>query len=547
MNTRGLKHTSDNRHLLSRRRLIGSASGLGVGATLSTTSLLSHPAFTRTVTAQEAGGVGILASAVDIPNIDPAVGHDGAIATAQKHVYDTLYRHIGNPPELVPWLATGHEVNDDATEWTFTLDERATFSDGSPLTSDAVVYSTQRLLDVNQGVAWMFSDVMERDGVTAPDPQTVVFTLTKPYAPFLHAIAWLFILNPAVVQENEVDGDLGRGWLSSNAAGSGPFTISRWEPGNLYQFDANPDYWRGWESDHVESYIHQVSAESSTKRLALQSGEIQFADWLSPQDRNLLSETPGIAVPKETSITTYTLKMNSKVGPTSDVNVRRALSYAFDYEAMIQVMSGFATRLAGPLPETIFSAIKDPVYQTDIEKAKEELAKSEEWADGFDIEYVYVAGLEEERQTGQILLDQLRNLNINLTITPMEWANAVALFEDPEMSPAIFPIYSGSDFPDPDNYLWQSFHSSMAGTWTGANHYENPELDTLLEEARSTVDEAKRTELYTQAQEILIEEAVELYVFTSIEGLAHVETVQGYQYGPVMGSDIWWYDISLGS
>jgi peptide/nickel transport system substrate-binding protein len=506
---------------------------------------LALPAAPVAARARQEGAVAIFASAVDIPNIDPAIGHDGAISVTQKHVYDTLYRHLGNPPELVPWLATGHTVSDDATEWTFTLDERAVFQDGTPVTAEAVVYSTQRIIELNQGVAWMFADILTADGVTAPDPQTVQFNLSKPFAPFLHATAWIFVLNPEQVAANETDGDMGQGWLTSNAAGSGPFMISRWEPGNLYQFDANPDYWKGWEGEHVSGYVHQVSVESSTKRLALQNGDAQFADWLSPQDKTLLSRMEGIVVPQEPSISTYTVKMNNQVGPTADVNVRRALSYAFDYQAMIDVMAGFASRIAGPLSPSLTGALQTPVYETDLDKAREELAKSPEYADGFDIEFVYVTGLEEERQTGQILLDQLSQLNINVTITGMEWANAVALFADPQQSPALFPIYSGSDYPDPDAYLWPAFHSSSAGTWMGASHYSNPEVDAMLEEARSTTDEGQRLDLYEAIQQTLVDEAVELYLWSPLEGIPHRAEVQGYQYTPVMGSDPWWYGISL--
>lgn len=527
---------------LTRRDLLGGAVASGALAGLGGALALPAPARAR-----QEGAIGILTSAVDIPNIDPAIGHDGAISVTQKHVYDTLYRHLGNPPELVPWLATEHTVSDDAMEWTFTLDERATFHDGSPVTAEAVVFSTQRILSLNQGVAWMFADILAADGVTAVDPQTVKFTLAKPFAPFLNATTWIFVLNPAEVAANETDGDQGQAWLTSNAAGSGPFTISRWEPGNLYQFDANPDYWRGWEGEHVAGYVHQVSQESSTKRLALQSGEVQFADWLSPQDKTLLEKMPEIVVPRDQAIETYTIKMNNAVGPTSDVNVRRALSYAFDYAAMLEVMSGFAARIAGPLSPALSGALQTPLYETDIEKAKAELAKSEEYADGFNIEFVYVTGLEEERQTGQILLDQLKPLNINVTITGMEWANAVALFADPETSPALFPIYSGSDYPDPDAYLWPAYHSSSAGTWMGADHYNNPDIDAMLEEARSTADEQARLGLYEKIQQQLVDEAVELYLWTPLGGVPHRAEVQGYQYCPVMGSDPWWYGISLGA
>ncbi|HET9662571.1 MAG TPA: ABC transporter substrate-binding protein [Thermomicrobiales bacterium] len=523
---------------LSRRSLFKGAAA-GAGALAAGSSL---PA----LTAAQEGSVAIFASTVDIPNIDPAIGHDGAISTTQKHLYDTLYRHHGNPAELIPWLATGHTVSDDAKTWTFTLDPNATFKDGSPVTADAVVYSTQRIIDLNQGVAWMFAGILDKDGVTAVDPQTVQFALATPFAPFLHATTWIFVLNPAEVKTNEKDGDQGQEWLVSNSAGSGPFTIARWEPGNLYEFTADPDYWKGWESPHVDGYIHQVSAESSTKRIALQNGDIQMAEWLSPQDKTILAKASGVVVPMDPSISTYTIKLNNKVGPTSDVNVRRAMSYAFDYDAMIDILGGFGTRIAGPLSTALAGARQDPAYQTDLDKAKEELAKSADYADGFEIDFVYVTGLDEERQTGQILADQLKDLNITVNVVGMEWANAVALFADPETSPAMFPIYSGSDYPDPDNYLWQSFHSSSAGTWTGADHYANPDVDALLEQARAATDEATRTDLYDQVQGIVIDEAVEIYLTSPIEAFPHREELVGYQYTPVMGSNVWWYEISIG-
>jgi len=524
---------------ITRRGLFkGAAAGAGALA-------LGSAAPTLTAAQEGGGGVAIFASAVDIPNIDPAAGHDGAIATSQKHLYDTLYRHYGNPAELIPWLATGHTVSEDAKTWTFTLDPNATFKDGSPVTADAVVYSTQRIIDLNQGVAWMFDGILPRDGVTAVDPQTVQFVLETPFAPFLHATTWIFVLNPAEVQANEKDGDQGQEWLVGNAAGSGPFTIARWEPGNLYEFKADPDYWKGWEGPHVDGYIHQVSAESSTKRIALQSGDIQFADWLSPQDKTVLSKMPDIVVPTDPSITTYTIKLNNKIGPTSDVNVRRAFSWVFDYDAMIEIMGGFGSRIAGPLSPSIKGARQDPFYATDLEKAKEELAKSTDYADGFEIDFVYVTGLEEERQTGQIFADQLSNLNIKVNVVGMEWANAVALFGDPETSPAMFPIYSGSDYPDPDNYLWQSFHSSSAGTWTGASHFTDPAVDALLEEARASTDENHRIDLYDQVQEIVIDQAVEVYLLSPVDAIPHRTEVVGYQFTPVMGSQPWWYLISL--
>lgn len=486
----------------------------------------------------------IFGSSVDLPNLDPAVGHDGAGSETQKAVYDTLYRHMGNPAELVPWLATGHEASADATEWTFTLDERARFQDGSPVTAEAVVYSLERVLTINRGVAWMFSGVLTDGNAEAVDDHTVKFTLSQPFAPFLHAITWLFIVNPAVVEEHAEGDDMGQAWLLSNSAGSGPFKIKRWEPGTLYEFESDPDYWRGWETPRLKGYIRQVSRESSTKRLALEQGQMHAADFISVEDIRLLERASNVVVPAEPAIGTYVVKMNNKVGPTSDIHVRRAISYAFDYDGMLQIMEGRAVRLKGPLAPTLLGTREDlNYYETNLEKAREELAKSEQYKDGFDLEFVHVTGLEEQRQTGLILLAQLAELNINVTITPMEWSNAVALFADAEQSPQMFPILSGTDYPDPDNFLWQSYHSSANGTWMGASHYQNEDVDKWLEEARSTADWDERVALYDQVQQTVVDEAAELYIYSQVGGLIRSTKVQGYQFCPVMGSGSFWYQV----
>ena len=152
--------------------------------TAAATSTAKATAAATTAGGSTAGkGTAIFASAVDIPNIDPAVGHDGATSTTEKHLYDSLYRHMHNPPELVPWLAVSNDASQDAKEWTFKLDPRAKFQDGTPLTADAVVYTMQRLLSINKGVAFMFKGIVSPTGAQAIDDHTVKFTLDKPVRP----------------------------------------------------------------------------------------------------------------------------------------------------------------------------------------------------------------------------------------------------------------------------------------------------------------------------------------------------------------------------
>ena len=157
--------------------------------------------------------------------LDPHAIFDVPMQFILLNAYDTLYRYVGNPPELQPWLATDHTVSDDGLTWTFKLVPNAKFHDGSPLTSADVVYSFQRLLGMKRGPSGAFLPVLKPDKVTAPDPHTVKFVLDKPYAPFLAAIPLVAIVSEKQVKEHVKDNDFGTAWLSANDAGSGAYSL----------------------------------------------------------------------------------------------------------------------------------------------------------------------------------------------------------------------------------------------------------------------------------------------------------------------------------
>jgi peptide/nickel transport system substrate-binding protein len=519
---------------VSRREFLVAA---GVVATAS-----ALPRGSVSAAAQESSNVFIYGSGQDISNIDPHTGHDYSIASGQRAVYDSLMRYEGNPPVLKPLLAREVTGNETADEWTIKLAENAIFHDGSPVDAEAVKYSFNRMLAKNRGVAWMFTTIMDESSVEVVDPQTLTVTLTKPFAPFDAVLAWLFVVNPKVVQEHAEGDDEGEEWLKENEAGSGPFTIARWEPGSVYEFTRFPDYW--FEVDGVtqplDGLVWRIIRESSTKRIALEEREISYGDNFTAEDIEALKAEEALVANDASSLSAFAIKMNNQVGPTSDINVRKALSYAFDYEAIIDALLGRGVLMEGPLPVGLEPWHKEdlPVYRFDMELAQAALAASDQYADGgFDLEYVYVTGLAIEEQIGLILLERAAELNINIKMVPLVWPDMVARAEDPQTAPAMMAVYSGTSYIDPDNFLWQAYHSSQAGFWAAASHYNNPDLDKLLEDARSSTDEAERKEMYDQAQLIVVEDAVEIWGMSETENDAWVSALTGPVYDPVMGID----------
>ena len=496
------------------------------------------------ITAQEERTV-IMASAVDVYAIDPAIGFDQAIGSSLKQFYDSLFRYVGNPPEVVPWLAESFDVSEDGTVYTIKMREDAVFHDGSSVNAEAVVYSAERLLRIGQGAAFLFGGVLSPGNTTAVDAYTVQFVLDQPYGPFPDILTWLFIVNPALVEANLGDDD-GQTFLAQAEAGSGPFAMGQWLPGELYEFLAVDDYWRGWPNEnHPSSVLRLKMVENSTRQLALESGEVDFVDWMSVDEIASTESIEGLVAAPGPTLTVYDVKMNTAEGPTADANLRKAIAYAVDYESMAAIWSGQGTLLNGPLPPSLTTR-EGAMYVRDLDKAQEFLAASG-YPDGTDLEYVYVVGLDVEEDTGLVLQDSLADIGINITITAIPWADAVATFADPATSPDLFPLFSSTAFADPDNYLWGSFHSSTAGLWSNPGHYNSSDLDALLEQARASTDAAERDSLYAQAEEIILNDVPNLFIVATPEDHIVGPRIANYAdyYSPVMGSmeDFYFFQV----
>ncbi len=489
----------------------------------------------------------IMGSAVDLSTIDPAVGFDKAIGSSLKGLYDTLFRFVGNPPRLTPWLVETYKMSENASVWTFTLVKNAVFHDGSPVTAKAVKYSAERLMRIGKGCSSLFTGILGKDSVKVINDYTLEIRLLKPFGPFLQTLTWLFIVNPKVVEAHAGNDD-GQTWLNEHEAGSGPFFLGQWKPGELYEFKANPDYWKGWPSDdHLDGYVRKVSKNAQERIKGLEKGEFNFIDWVSPQEQLRLRKK-GFVLSDESPMELLEIKLNNEVGYTANIHVRKAISYAFDYMALKKIWCGRAMLSKGPLPSYLEAWISKDFesYYHDLEKAKTEIKKSPWPSGGFSLDFVYVRGLDEEKKTGEIMRNQLAKLNIHVNIIPMAWVDAVSTFKSAKTSPAMFPIYASNAYPDPDNFLWSGYHSSKKGEWTNPGHYQNPKMDKLLEQARATAKTAMRRKFYYEAQKLAVAEAVNVFGVSSLDYHVASPLLQVLNdYCPVMGSaeSFYWFRI----
>ena len=476
----------------------------------------------------------VFAGRQEVPTIDPSVKYDWSIRMMQQGLYDALVKYVGNPPEIVPWLAERWEASPDARTWTFHLTKNARFHNGDPVTAEAVRWSFARTLKLNQGPAWMLSDFLKEDGIKVVNEHTIQFVLSQPYSPFLSFVPWWYVMNPKQVLGNEQGGDLGQKWLTDNAAGSGPFKIKRWQQGVLYELEAVDNYWKGWPSkDHVAGVIYKLVRESAAQRAALLRGEADIVEGLSADDFDQVAKMPGVAVPNFPGMTTFGIKMNTQKAPTNDVNLRKAVAYAFDYDALIKIYNGNAVLETSPFPNATRGHIVVPgMPRQDLAKAKEFLAKSAHPNGGVELEYVYVQSLEEERKMGLVLIDNLGKLNIKVKLVPLTWPNMVARAAKVESSPDMMAVFATPVSTDPDAVAYQ-YHKSSWGKYYGSSFYQNADVWGLIERARTAAKWEERAPIYADIQRRIAADQPEIFGMLANRRWGLRDYVKGFQFSPV--------------
>lgn len=517
---------------LTRRTVLAAGA-----ATAAATSTLTGPLMRPGMAFEEIDGRKVLvyAGRQPVPILDPHQRYDWSTRMMQQAIYDGLVKYVGNPPRIEPWLATSWESNDDASVWTFDLVDNAKFHNGDPLDAEAVRYSFERCLTLGKGPSWMLSDFLTVDGIEVLSPTQIRFNLERPYAPFLSFLPWWYIVNPAEVEANAGD-DMGQTWLTENSAGSGPYKIARWETGVLYQIEPVADYWKGWpmpEDKRLGGIIYRLVREAATQRAALQTGEADIVEGLSPDDFEVVGNLPGIRVENHPGMTTFGIKFNNAQGPMADVNMRRAVAHAFDYDSFLQIYNNNAVLQTSPFPDATRGKIAvDGFPRQDLDAARSFLAQTDYPDGGIELEFVYVQGLEEQRQMGLVLIDNLRELNISVNMVPLTWPNMTARGAEPDTMPDMMSIFVTPVSTDPDAVAYQ-YHPNSRGQYFGVHFYDNPDVTAMIEEARQLSDWDTRAPLYEEIQRRLTADQPEIFGMLANRRWAMHDYVKGFQFCPV--------------
>lgn len=483
--------------------------------------------------AQDLANTVVLAVEGSPPTFDPAgAGTDSRVDTPSLNLYNALVQHKPGTAEIEPELATSWDVSEDGLAYTFTLRDDVLFHDGTPLTSADVAYSFERLMALKRG---SYRNIAAVTGVEAPDEQTVVLTLDAPFPALVQALTRVYVVNSALVKANEQNGDFGETWLNDNDAGSGPYILTSFEPEQQFTIQAFPDYFKGWDGAHVDGAIFRVIKEESARRLALESGEVDFISIGSVETFNALAASADLQTFSDATLNQLYFAFNQGSEYMRDLKVREALSLVYDYNGHVEQARGGQAQVArGPFPPAIpfFDEAMQP-SSMDIEAARAALAESAWPEGGFSLEMIYQGTSPEETVAVQIMQAGAAELNIQIVPVAMEWPAKVDTFSSPETAVPMATIWIFPGYPDPEQYFYPLLDSANIGNG-GVNfsHFSTPETDDLIQRAASELDEAVRAELYKELQEWWVANKPYMDIVVG-NALAAARTwLQGYVWSP---------------
>ncbi|MCD7107909.1 ABC transporter substrate-binding protein [Rhizobium sp. DKSPLA3] len=473
--------------------------------------------------------------------IDPAKISDYTDYMSAVNLYDGLTT-VDPTGKIIPELAESWTVSDDAKEVTYKIRADARFSDGTPVEAKDVVYSFERLFRINQGPANLFTDVLKPGSIVAIDDKTVKFTLSKTFAPFLTTVPAVFIVNSDVVEANKGSDDA-QTYLGSTVAGAGAYKLVEWDRGARMTIERDPNYYKGFGKGAIDEVRWIITNDEATVRSLAASGELTMtSQYQSPETYKALADMGRFTVVSEPTTTAFYLKLNTKVPPTDDVHIRRALALATDYQTIRDVILP-GGELTTPLPSGFaeFHAGDVPAPKYDLEAAKAEIAQSKYAGSEIPITLGYVAGTKFEEEISLLMQSNLEQLGFKVTQQADPWNRITEIATKVETTPAVNQIFFSPTYPSPDSMFFTQYHSKAAGTWASVEWLQDPAIDALIDEARSTADVAKQAVIYKDLQRKLVEIQPDVFLMTQTVQHAMDKCLTGFKAVPMQSFD---YDFT---
>lgn len=458
--------------------------------------------------------------------LNPAEANDVTSDTFVVAAYDQLVTYgtqkvngktTAKTDEIVPMLAKSYKASDDATSYTFDLRDDVTFASGRKMNAQDVVDSFE-FIKASKSASFLYT-MAGIDSVKADGDHTVVVKLTAPNHLFLQIIA---MYSFSIMDMQTVKANGGADWLARNTAGSGPYTVSKWDPATEAVLQRNDKYW-GAKPD-IATVDVKIIGEASNRVQLLQKGQVDISTEIPAKDVDTLKGADGVTIDSRPSNKILFFAMNNKIKPFDNEKVRQAILYAIPYDKLINdVMKGQGS----PMKSAVASSTpgytdSGYVYGYNLDKAKALLAEAG-YPKGFSFDFTLGSGFDDWNDDAVLIQAELAKIGVKMNIKNMARAQFLDALAGGNVQSYITRWTSFVN--DPGYHLGLLLTS--AGTSNYAN-YHNAEVDALWKKAATEQSLDKRNELYGQMQKIINTEAPWAYLYEYNIVLAERTGVNGY-------------------
>ncbi len=452
-------------------------------------------------------------------NFTPALNTTGTSLDAARPVFDQLVEFERGTINVIPGLAEKWDISPDGMTITFHLRKGVkfhstkTFKPTRDFNADDVLFSFGRQYDdknpfhkVSGGQFDYYSDMdMPKlvKSIEKKDDYTVVFTLSEPNVAILANLAMDF----ATIQSAEFADAMLKAktpeLFDQIPVGTGPFVFSAYQKDAIIRFKANPNYWGG--KPKIDDLVYAITPDPTARYSKLKTGECHVAPYPRPADLAEMKKDPDIDVLSQAGLNIGYLAFNATKPPFDKKEVRQALSMAIDKASIIKdVYLGAGQPAKNLIPPTMW-AYDDKIvdWPYDPEKAKA-MMKDAGVTGPLDVDLWYMPVQRpynpDAKRIAEMMQSDLAKVGVNAKLVTYEWGEYRKRIQNGEATMAEFG-WTG-DNGDPDNFFF--FLGCPGGKPAAANiaKWCNPQFNAGLEQARQVTDQAERTRIYGDMQQI---------------------------------------------
>jgi peptide/nickel transport system substrate-binding protein len=466
-----------------------------------------------------AGGTLTFATSALPPNIEPHMQGLDIFQKRKPLVYENLV-WIDHALEAKPELAERWEQK-SPTEYVFHLRRGVKFHDGKEMDAEDVKYSYDRVRDpkVSPGA----NDLLFIKQIEAVDKHTVRFTLSGPAATFLVNLGGKY--NGVIPRDAGGDGKA----LLTRAVGTGPFSVDEFDPSRRLVLKKNAAYW-GAQKPSLDAIAFQAIPDESSIVAGLRTGQVQMAEFSSALSFRVAKSVGTLEVVQAPSTRWVVLDLAGDQEPTSKREVRQAIALAVDRAAILQIAGNGLGQRLGVLPPGLKAwalSVQDlPNQQRDVARAKALLQKAG-YSGRVSMKLRNIVGFPALAAAVPVIVDNLKEAGIDVNVETVDGGVWIKDWIVPQ-SPPTMNEWGG--FVDPDQAFHRHFHSAPGGK--DFRRWKNAHADELLDVGRTTLDRAKRKEIYDRVQRLMAEDPITIPLYSPDLLYAMQKGVKGFQPHP---------------